>query len=324
MAASAGRRNALREISSVMISGTVYNLPNVSFPPTPTSPEEEVIRQLGRKKALKDEDYDESVLRLLRTPVKTPKKPQSPRKYTSPGKRTPSKYGSLPTRCSPRKRLNLGQDDFDETSAMADMSISSPQVKKLKLDVSISGDLEKSLLALNHPQLVDLLAATARASPDARQVIETLVPRPDLKYLETRLSYLQKNVGKALPRNVWGSQNDSYCFLRVKLHIDAFVKECQEHSRRLVDSQQWSTVLEFTQMAWRYAKCLPDFEDVANNKLKTQCLKQLASNLVTVIRKTKQEKQVIEEIIERIKEMEPDILIDNCIKLVNRHLQQLK
>lgn len=50
----------------------------------------------------------------------------------------------------------------------------------------------------------------------------TLVPVPDLTPIEARLKVLQHNVLKSFPRNIWGNQDGSFSFLRVRVHLEAF------------------------------------------------------------------------------------------------------
>lgn len=66
-----------------------------------------------------------------------------------------------------------------------------------------------------------------------------------------------------------------------------------------MDSQHWPSVFEYILIAWKLALGLPDWNTPAHNKIKSSCIKFLATQCVNAFKKSKIDETSLNEIIER-------------------------
>lgn len=59
-----------------------------------------------------------------------------------------------------------------------------------------------------------------------------------------------------------------------------------EQGRQLVESQLWSTVLDYVQLAWTYVRATPLWDNPPHNAARRQCFKSLASQCMTALRRS--------------------------------------
>ncbi|KFM76116.1 hypothetical protein X975_01033, partial [Stegodyphus mimosarum] len=307
MAGAAGRRNILRELIAVSDRGDGTNYQNSSFPLTPPSPDETVIQHRGQCRKSATYKYDAPDPVFFKTPTKSPKK------FLLSQKSTPNKATAL--RSSPRKRLNLTPEKVQNVEVEL-AEVSCRNFKKIKLqNFKYDLTLEKGIKALSHAQLVQLVTETANISPEIHQIFCKFLPVPDLTPVAERLYMLQRNVYKSFPRNVWGSQDSSFCYVRVRTHLEAFKRECLELCRQFMDSQHWPTVFEYILLALKLTMGLPNWTSVAHNKIKSSCIKQLIAHCATALKKSKVDEHAVSEIIERLKDLDDDPAVKACINL---------
>ncbi|GFT19645.1 uncharacterized protein NPIL_659181 [Nephila pilipes] len=308
MAGAAGQRNILREIIIVGEGdGATHQLSELS-PLNPVSPDETVIQERGLHKKSPTYNYGAPDPVFFKTPTKSPKKIPFHSRFCTPTKTTP-------VRSSPRKRINTSPSPlkFNE-SVISEMTISSKRLKRGHLiNTRPELHLEKGLKALSHAQLVQLITDSAKYSSDVEQLINKLMPIPDLAPCEEQLSKLKHNIFKSFPRNVWGSRDSSFCFLRVRTHLEVFKKECLEMCHHFMDSQYWPAVFEFIFIAWKYTMELPDWDNVTHNKIKSLCMKQLASQCISALKKANLDKPALSEVIESMQEFASEPAIETCI-----------
>ncbi|XP_013788424.1 uncharacterized protein LOC106472333 [Limulus polyphemus] len=344
----AARRQALREItrsgsqgsSEVRTPNNEHNI-NFNWLPTPTSPEEEVIRQRGRRQVTQSFLMDcfsspKGTPRLRsemrgETPPKTPSK--SPNKSRTPQKSSPSstKILATPTRTSPRKRLNLSQDTPDsDTSGFLGFSRSKrtmTQSKKTKIQRKTPPgiNVDVALKALSHNQLIELLQELMTSIPDLKKVVGERLPSPDLQPLEKNLNNLQRNIYKSFPNTRWGSNRDDFCYRRVRTHLEAFKKACIQQGRQLIESQQWGAAVDYVMLAWSYVRHLPDWDESTHNCIKAQCFKTLSTQCMTSVKKMAMDIDEVEDIVERLQEMVQDSeTILPCLKYSQSLLEKFK
>lgn len=316
MAGSAGRRNILREIVIVGEGdGATFQLSELSSL-DPVSPDETVIQQRGLLKKSSTYNYDAPDPVFFKTPTKSPKKIPFHLRFCTPTKTTP-------VRSSPRKRLNASPNQFNE-SGIGEMTISCKRLKGRHLqNVKPGLLLGKGLKALSHAQLVQLITDAANLSPEVEQLVNKLLPFPDLTPAEEQLTKLKHNVYKSFPRNVWGSRDSAFCFLRVRTHLEVFKKECLEMCHHFMDSQYWPAVFEFIFIAWKLTMELPDWDSASHNKIKSLCMKQLASQYVNALKKANLDKPALSEVIERMQEFTSEPAIETCITFAKQLLVEL-
>ncbi|GIY30621.1 uncharacterized protein CEXT_540862 [Caerostris extrusa] len=325
MAGSAGRRNILRELGAFGHDNDLTHHQIVEI--IPVSPDEAVIHERGLHRKSPTYNYVIHIVVLFKiqflyyltvrasdpiffkTPTKSPKKSPAHARFLTPTK-TP------PARSSPRKRSNNATPD---KLGFNDMSLSC----KSELNVKPNPILEKGLKAFSHEQLIQLIRDAAEFSPEVKQLITQLLPEPDLKPIEERLSKLKQNVYKSFPRNIWGSQESSFCFMRVKTHLEAFRKECSEICHHFMDSQHWPAVFEFIFIAWKYTLDLPHWDTSYHNKIKNNCMKYLAAQCVNALKKANLNKSALTEIIERMQEFSDEPTIKSCINFAADMVKKL-
>ncbi|KAG8196277.1 hypothetical protein JTE90_023832 [Oedothorax gibbosus] len=312
MAGAAGRRNILREITALGDQAGGGNSQGAS---TPTSPEEAVIRERGyhRKSATYTFDAPDPV--FFKSPTKSPKRTFHNRLLT------PTK---TPVRSSPRKRVAT-PDNLQFNEELAEMSLSSKRPKKeVFQNVKPSTQFEKGLKALSHAQLVTLVSSAAQKSPEIMQVISDLVPAvPDLSPIEQRLYMLQRNIYRAFPRNLYGSQDGSFCYIRVRTHLEAFRKECLETCDQLMKSHHWPAIFEYIVMAWKFTDGLPNWESAIHNKIKSVCMKQLASHCISAMKAADLDKPALTELIERMQCCSKETPVITCVNFAKDLLNKV-
>ncbi|GFY49248.1 uncharacterized protein TNIN_361641 [Trichonephila inaurata madagascariensis] len=318
MSGAAEPRNILREIL-IVGAGEDAMLPLSELAlRNPISPDETVIQQRGLHKKLPTYNYDAPDPVFFKTPTKSPKKVPFHLRCGTPPKTTP-------IRSSPRKRLNASPNQlkFNEPD-VSEMTISCKRLKRRLLENVKPGLLlSNGLEALSHAQLVQLITDAANSSPEVEQLIYKLLPKPDLTPAEEQLIKLKHNIYKSFPRNVWGSRDSTYCFLRVRTQLEVFKKECLEMCDQFMNSQHWPTVFEFIFIAWKYTMELPDWESVSHNKIKSICMKQLASQCASALKKANLDKVALCEVIERMQEFTSESAIESCIAFAKRLQMEL-
>ena len=126
-----------------------------------------------------------------------------------------------PTRSSPRKRLRLQDSPPGPVlsslySPSPDKLRRSPVSKRLKLSPVRSEEVSPGLAlrALSHGQLTGLVRSLLARYPDIRQDLTSSIPPPDLSHHEDNLSFLKKNIFKALPTTRLEPKTDSFAYNR--------------------------------------------------------------------------------------------------------------
>ncbi|GAB6027461.1 hypothetical protein CHUAL_001719 [Chamberlinius hualienensis] len=271
------------------------NIPDSILTP---SPDEQVIRQRGRRKTCPN-SADGTLLKYLQaSSVKTPTKCCTKSPFKSPIKRH-----SLPTRTSPRKRLVL--DDTPEVIDIDVLSLTSSPAKRVRISsgaATKSSSTQDCILAikgLSHHQLLDIFVKLVERRPDLQQELMEHMPVPDISDLENNLKSLKKNIFKSFPYTKWGSKRDAFCYRRVSVHLTAFKKTCVDQGKQFLSCNQWTTAIDYVLMAWSYVYDLPDWDNEAHNKLKQSCFKSLATQCMNALKKGKFSQEYYQDIESR-------------------------
>ena len=184
----------------------------LSSPPA-LSQDEEVIKARGRRS-----------VPLVYSPDVTSRSPVRPK--SSSKTVTSSRLLLPPTRSSPRKRLRLQDSPPARTgvspvisslySPSPDKLRRSPVSKRLRLSPALTDSQDHSLAlrALSHGQLTSLISDILARYPQMRQEVLTSLPTPDLTHHEDNLSFLKKNIFKALPTTRLEPKTDSLAYNR--------------------------------------------------------------------------------------------------------------
>jgi len=283
---------------------------NVNFDPNLTtpnpSPDEMVIQARGRRQIplTFSPDINHTPLRqqMQRAKLNNLSSTRSPTRGPASRLLLPSQ-----TRTSPRKRLTLSDTPPSFTISQVytpspDKLKISPLSKKPKLDKQgiTAVDPETSIKGLSQAQLVQIFSNMMIKHPELREEVRDMIPTPDLSELEENLSYLKKNIYKAMPSARLEPKTDSMAYNRVSGHLLAFKKAVGEGPKRLLEAQQWVSVVDYTVMAWAYVKATPTWDNHAHNNVRRACFKSLAGNCMTALKKGEFNAEQCKEIREKL------------------------
>lgn len=66
-----------------------------------------------------------------------------------------------------------------------------------------------------------------------------------------------------------------------------------------MESHHWPAIFEYILLGWHFTTGLPDWNNVAHNKIKSLCMKQLAAQCMSALKAAKMDKPALKELIER-------------------------
>ncbi|KAF7405284.1 hypothetical protein HZH66_004190 [Vespula vulgaris] len=221
-----------------------------SWSPAP-SPDELVIQKRGRRRRtiVWSPDLDtckrDSLLSLSsrdRTPVKSPSK------------------STMILRSTPRKRLSLG-DANESRFTVSEKKRRTPSKSMNVIDSSIqkkfNGNLEDGNL---------------REDEKLKDVFMNKMPMADIQPQREKLCNLRQNIYASLV----SSNADDCAYSRAYIHLDAFQKAVIDQGKRLLESQHWSSVIQYVFVAWNITKELPEWESQGLDNTTYKCFKNLA------------------------------------------------
>jgi len=227
------------------------------------------------------------------------------------------------TRTSPRKRLTLSDSPPSSASCISQVFTPSPDKikispinKKIKIDPLLQHVMpETAIKGLSHAQLTALVTNILGNHPELITEVNDMLPTPDLAPLEEKLSYLKKNIYKALPSTRLESKTDSMAYNRVSIHLTTFKKAVVDNVKNLMDGQQWLSVIDYTVMAWSYVQATPVWENPSHNNVRKTCFKNLAASCMTALKKGNFTKEQCEEIKKKLTKLrEGSDEINICLK----------
>ena len=230
------------------------------------------------------------------------------------------------TRTSPRKRLTLSDSPPSSISCISQVFTPSPDKikisplnKKVKIDPLLQNiNPETSIKGLSHAQLANLVSNILSNHPELISEVNDMLPIPDLSPLEEKLSYLKKNIYKALPSTRLESKTDSMAYNRVSIHLTTFKKAVVDNVKNLMDGQQWVSVIDYTVMAWSYVQATPVWENPSHNNVRKTCFKNLAASCMTALKKgnfTREQSDEIKKKLTKLREGSDEINI--CLKFLD-------
>ncbi|KAL2716560.1 uncharacterized protein V1478_014236 [Vespula squamosa] len=244
-----------------------------SWSPAP-SPDELVIQKRGRRRRtiVWSPDLDtckrDSLLSLSsrdRTPVKSPSK------------------STMILRSTPRKRLSLG-DPNEPRFTVSEKKRRTPSKSINGIDSSIqkkfNGNLVNGLRGLSHEQLIKLITdiismqedGNLREDEKLKDVFMNKMPMADIQPQREKLCNLRQNIYASLV----SSNADDCAYSRAYIHLDTFQKAVIDQGKRLLESQHWSSVIQYVFVAWNITKELPEWESQGLDNTTYKCFKNLA------------------------------------------------
>ncbi|GBP43574.1 Tethering factor for nuclear proteasome sts1 [Eumeta japonica] len=305
------------------------NLPSGYLSPAP-SPDELVIQQRGRRRIPTTWSPDIELKRnSFHSTIRTPPK-------NNPNQHSPYKHG-LNLRSTPRKRLLMGETeriplspekiDFSDMSTPQKLKLRSPikaptPMKRMRLDKKLEFDnynsLDSALKGLSPSQLIGMIKNIVDRHPDIETEIKNEMPAPDLAPLEEKLKYLKTNIYNSLPSSRLTSKTDSPAFSRVKTHLAAFKKCVLDQGKTLVESQHWSSILQYVSMAWGYVRATPVWDNTPHNAQRKQCFKALMAFCMTALKKGNLDAKTLAEFEGKLRNMLMDSDdVQPCLKYIH-------
>ncbi|XP_014234629.1 uncharacterized protein LOC106657555 isoform X1 [Trichogramma pretiosum] len=268
------------------------------------SPDELVIQKRGRRSMIvwspeADGTKRESIF-SDRTPGKTPKKKGDQEKQDKQYKNTP------------RKKLNLGEDDIEMLSEQ-------PRVSPKPF----TGELINGLKGLSKEQLIKMLMDLIQLEEDQglepnnslREIVMKNMPVADIQPLKERLSSIRQNISASLV----SSNEDEPPYTRAVIHLDNFQKAIMEHTKMLTDSQHWSATIQYIFAAWSITRDLPEWKNNGVQSERQRSFKLLADTCYNALEEGKFSTNTLNIYKEKLKTYVGDYDdINRCIQFIKK------
>lgn len=154
----------------------------------------------------------------------------------------------------------------------------SPPAKKPKTAGGLYGEIQAcvgKLQLLQKQQLVDVvrkLLGDGNLMPD---VLEPIIPKPDLKPLFDEGDRLSRAIFKALPNSRYGSSTDHYGFKRCASANAACKRHIVEHAKEFKTAKQWDVLRDYCVGMLPVAEAMVEFDQPNDNKNRTLCIDTL-------------------------------------------------
>ncbi|KZC05049.1 PREDICTED: uncharacterized protein LOC107193553 [Dufourea novaeangliae] len=283
-----------------------------SWSPAP-SPDELVIQKRGRRRKtiVWSPDLDtckRSSLFNLRSGDRTPVK-------------NPSKT-SMVLRSTPRKRLSLG--DTSESQFTTPEKKKKPQnsIANNNSQIPFSGNLASGLRGLSHDQLMQMIMDLVVMQEEGglsegekiRGILLKKMPVADVQPLIETLNNLKQNIYASLVSFKLDVSSNTCEFI----HLDAFQKAIVDQGKKLVESQHWTSVMQYVYAAWNITKQISECKNQSLCDLACKCFKNLTHFCSQALKKGNFSGTILNMFSDRLDVMVADYEdIKICLQLIN-------
>ncbi|XP_076281138.1 uncharacterized protein LOC143209413 isoform X1 [Lasioglossum baleicum] len=240
-----------------------------SWSPAP-SPDELVIQKRGRRRKtiVWSPDLDtckrNSLFNLSsrdHTPVKSPTKT------------------TMLLRSTPRKRLLLGNPNESEFTTPEKKKKSQLLTTSSNSQSQFNGSLASGLRGLSREQLVDMIMDVVAEQEESglpegeklHNVLLKKMPVADVQPLIDTLNNLKQNIHLSLLPSKLDDSSNNYAHI----HLDVFQKAIIDQGKRLVESQHWTSVIQYVHAAWNITKQISKCDNRNVCDLSHKCFKYL-------------------------------------------------
>ncbi|XP_033325405.2 uncharacterized protein LOC117219939 isoform X1 [Megalopta genalis] len=284
-----------------------------SWSPAP-SPDELVIQKRGRRRKtiVWSPDLDtckrNSLFNLSsrdRTPVKSP-----------------TKGTSMVLRSTPRKRLVLGNPN--------ELEFTTPEKKKKSQLLSatnnsqtqFAGNLASGLRGLSRDQLVSMIMDVVVAQDESglpegeklHNILLKKMPVADVQPLIDTLNNLKQNIHLSLVSSKFEDSSNNY----MHIHLDVFQKAIIDQGKRLVESQHWTSVIQYVHAAWNVTKQISKCENQNVCDLTHKCFKYLTHFYHQALKRGNFAETALDMFTDRLDAMVADCEdIKSCLQLIS-------
>lgn len=131
------------------------------------------------------------------------------------------------------------------------------------------------LQLLQKQQVVDVvrkLLGDGNLMPD---VLEPIIPKPDLTPLFDEGDRLSRAIFKALPNSRYGSSTDHYGYKRCASANAACKRHIVEHAKEFKTAKQWDVLRDYCVGMLPVAEAMVEFDQPNDNKNRTLCIDTL-------------------------------------------------
>ncbi|XP_031847738.1 uncharacterized protein LOC116433620 [Nomia melanderi] len=284
-----------------------------SWSPAP-SPDELVIQKRGRRRKtiVWSPDLDtckrNSLFNLSsrdRTPVKSP-----------------TKTTSMLLRSTPRKRLSLGnpnETQFATPEKKKKSQLSSANSNSL---TQFNGNLASGLRGLSRDQLVALIMDVVAMQEESglpegeklHNILLKKMPIADVQPLVDTLNSLKQNIHISL----MSSKLDDSSNNNTHFHLDVFQKAVIDQGKRLVESQHWTSVMQYVYATWNIVKQILKCDNEELCDMANKCFKYLTHFCLQALKRGNFTRPVMDMFSDRLHAMVTDCEdIKICLQLIN-------
>ncbi|KAG0367255.1 Tethering factor for nuclear proteasome sts1 [Gamsiella multidivaricata] len=151
--------------------------------------------------------------------------------------------------------------------------------------ISKQKGVSKLIATLSTSQLINLVGTLVDSHPSLAEEIANLVPRPTVASVQPLLTSLETKLQAAFPYTKWGPGRDDYSFNRVKPALEELVEALMDYTNHFTSPPEFPTTsFSFLHIATEFCHRLPNWDNAANNELKTNLYKSLEEFWIKAIR----------------------------------------
>ncbi|KAF8980567.1 Tethering factor for nuclear proteasome sts1 [Entomortierella lignicola] len=173
--------------------------------------------------------------------------------------------------------------DSSDSSSMEQAKIK--RIRTTAEMVSKKKSVSKLIATLSSSQLINLVGTLVDSHPSLAEEIANLVPRPTVASVQPLLNSLETKLQEAFPYTKWGPGRDDYSFNRVKPALEELVETLTDYTNHFTSPPEFPTTsFSFLHIATEFCHRLPNWDNAANNELKSNLYKSLEEYWIKAIR----------------------------------------
>ena len=154
-----------------------------------------------------------------------------------------------------------------------------PPAKKPKTTTKTPPDPTESIVGklgvLTNAQLVAVVRTLLERGAVSAELVESIVPAPDLSPLFAEGEHLSYAIQKALPASRYGSATDHYGYKRCASACAACKRFILDNAKAFKNAKQWGTLKDYCAGMLPVAESMVVFDVENDNKTRKQCIDAL-------------------------------------------------
>lgn len=145
--------------------------------------------------------------------------------------------------------------------------------------VLTKAELVKTLKALTHAQVIDVVCKLAADHPEIKEDLKSLLPAADVDAYLKELMQARRRISRAFPRTRYGNGLDHYSFKRVRPTLTAFRSLLLKQAAVLGTSSMPAEFAKWAETAFRVIQSLPDWNNDSDNSSYPHLFERIAKLL---------------------------------------------